>query len=448
MADATAAGSARSLGPDHGVIYLAPFSVLMAVVAITSIARIHTRLNHRGWLDWDDYTLLFAFTVTTAWYFLMVVLYHFGRAVENYVRDPSVVGPIEVSMGVLYSWALNLIRISMCAMLLRLKSERFWRLPLGSLIFIQISLVVSSTCVFLAYCRPISAAWDPLVPNAKCISSEGMLLWAYTYNAFNIFSDFVISLMPLTFIYHMHRSRKEKVLLACLMATGLLATADTVLVLDIVITPLPPPGQPPPIPPWAQSVRFDVLMSLQLFLGIVAANAPCLKGPAHSLLIRLGLLSPRGRDGESATSGPEPGGDGPAAGGGRRGWERMARGRGPVVRGSPESFLDRMRHGKHFAQQLHDMALEDWKKFPGQGVAAPGEGEHGEKPVETSASRTCTGTTDSTTTVAAERELNVMARAKSPGAEWSLNTSSRGGSSSNGGGGGSREATRVEAGFR
>lgn len=206
MANATTAlaGSVGSPGPDHGAIYLAPFSVLMAIVAITSITRIHTRLSHRGWLDWDDYTLLFAFVstwaavclcgsdkwkiskrkqvLTTAWYFLMAVLYHFGRGAENYVPDLSVVGPIQVSMGILTMWAVNLIRISMCAMLLRLKSERFWRLPLGSLIFIQISLIVSSTCVLLAYCRPISAAWDHLVPNAKCIPPEGMLHWAYTYN--------------------------------------------------------------------------------------------------------------------------------------------------------------------------------------------------------------------------------------------------------------------------
>jgi len=48
-------------GPDHSAIYLGPFSVLMAVVIIVSIARVYCRVQSRWRLGWEDYTLIFSF---------------------------------------------------------------------------------------------------------------------------------------------------------------------------------------------------------------------------------------------------------------------------------------------------------------------------------------------------------------------------------------------------
>jgi hypothetical protein len=53
-----------SLGPDLSATYLAPFSIVIAIVIISTMARIYCRIYPRWRLGWDDYTLIFAFVST------------------------------------------------------------------------------------------------------------------------------------------------------------------------------------------------------------------------------------------------------------------------------------------------------------------------------------------------------------------------------------------------
>ena len=91
--------------------------------------------------------------------------------------------------------------------------------------------------------------------------------------------------MPLGFIVTMRRTAAEKILLFLVLAAGLGATvAATVR----AITLLGSYGQYPVA--WL-NVRTDLLCSLEMFLGLIGANLPCLKGPTHRLLIRARLMS-------------------------------------------------------------------------------------------------------------------------------------------------------------
>lgn len=69
----------------------------------------------------------------------------------------------------------------MCLMILRLKDSKRWKYPLWILIAVQIGLILAATCVNLAYCRPISAAWEAH-PGAVCLEPWQMEAFAYTYN--------------------------------------------------------------------------------------------------------------------------------------------------------------------------------------------------------------------------------------------------------------------------
>lgn len=104
----------------------------------------------------------------------------YGRAIEKYPHDPSIMGPIETAMGLLFFWALNVVRISMCLMLLRLKDERAWRWSLRSLIVLQVCLIIVATCVQLACCRPLSGLWAP-TPDTQCIPVEGFRRYWITH---------------------------------------------------------------------------------------------------------------------------------------------------------------------------------------------------------------------------------------------------------------------------
>jgi hypothetical protein len=69
----------------------------------------------------------------------------------------------------------------MSLMLVRLKDSRKWVWPLWTLTAIQICLIIVATTVQLSFCRPISGIWNP-TPETKCISPEGMMIYAYIYS--------------------------------------------------------------------------------------------------------------------------------------------------------------------------------------------------------------------------------------------------------------------------
>lgn len=132
---------------------------------------------------------------------------------------------------------------------------------------------------------------------------------------FNIISDLALALMPLTFIPKMHRTAIEKLLLFSLLAAGLGAT---VVATVRVATLMGFYGQYPVA--WL-NIRTDILSSLEIFLGLIGASLPCLKGPTHRLLIRIGFI------GSSASSGV-----------------------------APDSLLYRLSHGRHIRRQLFRIA--------------------------------------------------------------------------------------------
>jgi hypothetical protein len=92
--------------------------------------------------------------------------------------------------------------------------------------------------------------------------------------------------MPLSFIPQLNRTVTEKVVLCLLLTAGLGATATATV---RAVTLLGFYGQYPVA--WL-SINTDLLSSIEMFLGLIAANLPCLKGPTHRLLIRIGLIDP------------------------------------------------------------------------------------------------------------------------------------------------------------
>ncbi|KAH7117209.1 hypothetical protein B0J13DRAFT_458888 [Dactylonectria estremocensis] len=305
-------------GTSYAAVFFVPAGVLLGLTLLTSIARFYSRWHPTRLLRWDDYTLAFALVpqlLTVAWFIIVAAMYSYGRGVVGNPEPLSIVGPLGATVGVLWFWSMNVIRISMCLMILRLKDSRRWKGPLWSLIAVQVALALSATVVNLCYCRPLSAAWES-DPDAVCLKPSQMKAFAYTYNAFNIASDLILSLMPLAFIFKMHRLITEKILIGCLMAAGLLASVFGILRLVILLAKF---GQDIA---WMQ-VKTDLLCGLELMVATLAASLPCLKAPIHRVLRRLGFLHSSTTDASSS------------------------------------SFLARMTFGSHFRRQIGELPLAD-----------------------------------------------------------------------------------------
>ena len=93
--------------------------------------------------------------------------------------------------------------------------------------------------------------------------------------------------MPLTFICGMKRRKSEKILIGCLMAAGLLASAASIVKLATVMD-LSEASSP------AGDVKVDVVYGIEMIIGAIAASLPSLQAPTHQLLRSWGVVSERG----------------------------------------------------------------------------------------------------------------------------------------------------------
>ncbi|KAK4149538.1 hypothetical protein C8A00DRAFT_18788 [Chaetomidium leptoderma] len=279
--------------PSANAYPLAPVGTFLGIACITTGLRIYWRIRPTWRIGPDDYTLLFAlvrthpfpelsFVVTIAWYGIDVAMYYYGRALEGFTPDPWTMGPLIVADGVLWVWGLNVIRISAALLLLRLKNSRPWKLALWTVIGVQTCMLIVGTTMHLVMCQPISARWAP-TPTAKCIGVPYFMTYGYIYSGFTIASDFILSLLPVTFIRTLRRPFHEKFLIGCLMTAGMAATGIAIARLLLIMGYLGKGG--PGI-----NVLQDFLWGMELTIGVLATSIPTLKAPMHHLLISWGVL--------------------------------------------------------------------------------------------------------------------------------------------------------------
>jgi hypothetical protein len=96
--------------------------------------------------------------------------------------------------------------------------------------------------------------------------------------------DLTLALMPIQLIRTLHRPLPEKILISCLMAMGLLATA----IAAIKMTTFKDAFLGDPL---SSTVIGSLWAKLEEQVGIIAACIPCLKAPAEKFLHRVGILA-------------------------------------------------------------------------------------------------------------------------------------------------------------
>jgi len=180
--------------------FLIPGSILLGIAILTSVARFYFRYRPEWLLRWDDYVLAFSLVsrnkydpssifnfwsttqlFTVAWFALIIVLYLYGRVIVD-PKKASIMGPLMIACSIFWTWALNMIRVSMCLLILRLRDSRRWKWSLWSMIAAHIAMIISATSLNLAYCRPISAVWEAN-PDAVCLKPWQMRVYGYTYHS-------------------------------------------------------------------------------------------------------------------------------------------------------------------------------------------------------------------------------------------------------------------------
>ncbi|KAH6664457.1 hypothetical protein B0J14DRAFT_661366 [Halenospora varia] len=194
------------------------------------------------------------------------------------------------AMQVLWIIGVVIIRISVAISLLRLSIassaagyEKLWRRTLWAIIAVQLLNCAGWIVVQFFNCHPLRASWEP-VADVVCWDPKYTSVYGYVSNSLMIVTDFLLATMPIKLILTLNRSTREKALIACLMALGLLATG--IAAFKMYITKYFFIGD------FLQtSVWFSLWCKLEELVGIIAACAPSLKSPVEKLLHRVGVLS-------------------------------------------------------------------------------------------------------------------------------------------------------------
>ncbi|RDW77893.1 hypothetical protein BP5796_05745 [Coleophoma crateriformis] len=177
-----------------------------------------------------------------------------------------------------YCCALYFIKISILFCFLRLSTalkDKLYRPTLIWMVVMTLQFLATIITVCLQ-CRPITYFWNKGQPGT-CIDTTS---FTYFQNAYTIFSDIVIIILPLPFLLEVNRATSQKIALATVFMIGILSTIASCVRLSTVrafALAKDPIYDVAPIILWSH---------IEIHLGVICACAPV--HGAH-LVVKKGL---------------------------------------------------------------------------------------------------------------------------------------------------------------
>ncbi|KAH7028271.1 hypothetical protein B0J12DRAFT_704697 [Macrophomina phaseolina] len=274
-------------GPDDSIALqtLVPCGILQAIAVTLFVARMYTRLRPVRNLWWDDYIISVAIATSVPAYSLQITACKHGLGRHTYYVSSEDLSTTMHHLFGLYCLNLvgvGLVRISVACSLLRFLPSKDWQRTLFVLIAIQVLSIIVAMIMQFIECRPVRAMWE-VVPDNECWTPAQMQAWGYAYSAFMLTQDIILSLIPITFIRKLRRPLPERIVIACVMALGLVASAAVVIKI-VYMRHFDITGDALRI--LVQVIKWGKIEEL---LGISAACIPPLKSLVERLLKRLGL---------------------------------------------------------------------------------------------------------------------------------------------------------------
>ncbi|KAF2399305.1 hypothetical protein EJ06DRAFT_522802 [Trichodelitschia bisporula] len=256
--------------------YLGVTTFLFLLSLLTYALRLWNRLKPHPSLGWDDLAISLAMVLAMATWGCSTALIMFtgGKHVE-YVDLDKMMRAARLGFAImpLWIWSVTMVKISVCLMLLRIKRERMWQRGLLGLIGVLLVIAVAGMVSQLLQCRPLRANWNIYLKleGGHCWDNSVLETVTYVLSALFGTTDLVCAFLPLFFIRQLNRPLREKIVLALLMALGLLAAACSIVkavLLKKLLNSADPLWDGEAIGIWTYS---------EVYIGIIAANIPCLR---------------------------------------------------------------------------------------------------------------------------------------------------------------------------
>ncbi|KAK3356365.1 hypothetical protein B0T25DRAFT_449639 [Lasiosphaeria hispida] len=307
--DPTGVGSDPSAGgafgpPDPNLIPSPPtdsaeqlaytFGILTVALNIISflffIGRILTRTVPVFRLGWDDYVISVAWVLifSNSILLLLTVPYVFGGDPSAFtLQDVIDANRYAVLSQPIWAWSMATIKISVAAMLLRLEQSRFRIRFLWAMIWLQIVVCIYNTLSTVLQCIPLYAAWDllGLITDAKCWSKEAIRINSICISSFNIVTDVIFAMMPITFLKKLQVPLRERIVIGMLMGLGIFASAASIIKAVVAANF----GRTDDAN--REGINMGMWSIVEEQIAFIAACIPCLRSPFQRVLQRFGLVT-------------------------------------------------------------------------------------------------------------------------------------------------------------
>ncbi|KAK3986486.1 hypothetical protein QBC44DRAFT_333307 [Cladorrhinum sp. PSN332] len=252
--------------------------------------RLYTRSFPVFQMGWDDYVISAAWVLilTNSILLILTVPYTFGGDPSTFtLADVIYSNKLAVLSQPIWAWSMATIKIAVAGMLLRLERRKPVRTFLWVMVGLQILVCLYSTFASLLQCIPLRAAWDllGLVTDAKCWSKSAIRVNSICVSSFNVVTDVIFALMPVTFLRKVQIPLRERVVIAMLMGLGVFASAASI-VKAVIAANFGRTDDPN-----LEGISMGTWSVVEEQVAFIAACIPCLRKPFKRVLQKFGLTS-------------------------------------------------------------------------------------------------------------------------------------------------------------
>lgn len=112
------------------------------------------------------------------------------------------------------------IKSSICAQLIRISTQRRYKIILYLLIAVSIITTFIAILAVLIRCKPVAASWNPTL--GTCIDQSIIIALTYVVSAVNIATDWSVAIIPIFILWNIQMRRTLKRMIGLVLGLGVL----------------------------------------------------------------------------------------------------------------------------------------------------------------------------------------------------------------------------------
>lgn len=112
------------------------------------------------------------------------------------------------------------IKSSICAQLIRISTQRRYKIILYLLIVVSIITTLIAILAVLIRCKPVAASWNSAL--GTCIDQSIIIALTYVVSAVNIATDWSVAIIPIFILWNIQMRRTLKRMIGLVLGLGVL----------------------------------------------------------------------------------------------------------------------------------------------------------------------------------------------------------------------------------